>query len=147
MGFTRVLRELWGRQTWTLSSLVASFNTLLTSVSSSFLLGFFSIFRYKLICWRHQDKCDWVKVTRRLFLMACSACYLFCQQDGGVAVLLAGLWAQSDEPEQEQRQTGAPDHQLPVIVVLQERFMDVEKLDRSQVCLITRVQIKMTKTE
>lgn len=55
--------------------------------------------------------------------------YLFGEQDGGVAVLLAGLGAQSDEPEQEQRQTGAPDHQLPVIVTLQERFMDVQQLE------------------
>lgn len=54
--------------------------------------------------------------------------YLFSQQYGRVAVLLAGLWAQSDEPEQEQRQTGAPDHQLPVIVVLQKCFMDVQQL-------------------
>lgn len=57
------------------------------------------------------------------------ALYLFSEQDGGVAVLLAGFGAQSDKPEQEQRQTGAPDHQLPVIVILQERFMDVEKLE------------------
>lgn len=55
--------------------------------------------------------------------------YLFCEQYGGVTVLLAGLRAQSDEPEQEQRQTGAPDHQLPVIVTLQECFMDVEQLE------------------
>lgn len=55
--------------------------------------------------------------------------YLFSEQYGGVAVLLAGLWAQSDEPEQEQRQTGAPDHQLPVVVTLQERFVDVQQLE------------------
>lgn len=55
--------------------------------------------------------------------------HLFGEQYGGVAVLLAGLGAQSDEPEQEQRQTGAPDHQLPVIVTLQERFMDVQQLE------------------
>lgn len=55
--------------------------------------------------------------------------HLFCEQYGGVAVLLAGLGAQSDEPEQEQRQTGAPDHQLPVVVTLQERFMDVQQLE------------------
>lgn len=55
-------------------------------------------------------------------------CYLFSEQYGGVAVLLAGLRAQSDEPEQKQGQTGAPDYQLPVIVTLQERFMDVEQL-------------------
>lgn len=55
--------------------------------------------------------------------------YLFSEQYGGVAVLLAGLGAQSDEPEQEQRQTGAPDHQLPVIVTFQEGFMDVEQLE------------------
>lgn len=54
--------------------------------------------------------------------------YLFSEQYGRVAVLLAGLWAQSDEPEQEQRQTGAPDHQLPVIVILQECLVDVEQL-------------------
>lgn len=60
----------------------------------------------------------------------CVCAHLFCQQDGSVAVLLAGLGAQSDEPEQEQRQTGAPDHQLPVIVTLQERFMDVQQLDK-----------------
>lgn len=29
---------------------MASFKTLLTRVSSSFLFGFFSIFRYRLIC-------------------------------------------------------------------------------------------------
>lgn len=55
--------------------------------------------------------------------------YLFSEQYGGIAVLLARLGAQSDEPEQEQRQTGAPDHQLPVIVTLQERFMDVQQLE------------------
>lgn len=55
--------------------------------------------------------------------------HLFGEQYGGVAVLLAGLRAQSDEPEQEQRQTGAPDHQLPVIVTLQERFVDVQQLE------------------
>lgn len=60
----------------------------------------------------------------------CMCVHLFCQQDGSVAVLLTGLGAQSDEPEQEQRQTGAPDHQLPVIVTLQERFMDVQQLDK-----------------
>ena len=59
----------------------------------------------------------------------CVCWYLFSEQDGGVAVLLAGLRAQRDEPEQEQRQTGAPDHQLPVIVTLQERPVDVEQLD------------------
>lgn len=60
----------------------------------------------------------------------CTFCvYLFSEQYGGVAVLLAGLWAQSDEPEQEQRQTGAPDHQLPVVVTLQERFVDVQQLE------------------
>lgn len=58
----------------------------------------------------------------------CVFLYLFSEQYGGVAVLFAGLRAQSDKPEQEQRQTGAPDHQLPVIVTLQERFMDVEQL-------------------
>lgn len=55
--------------------------------------------------------------------------YLFSEQYGGVAVLLAGLGAQSDEPEQEQRQTGAPDHQLPVVVTLQECFVDVQQLE------------------
>ncbi len=33
----------------TFSNLVASLRTLLTRVSSSFLFGFFSIFKYKLI--------------------------------------------------------------------------------------------------
>lgn len=54
--------------------------------------------------------------------------HLFSEQYGGVAVLLAGLGAQSDEPEQEQGQTGAPDHQLPVVVALQERLVDVQQL-------------------
>ncbi len=58
--------------------------------------------------------------------------YLFSEQYGGVAVLLAGLGAQSDEPEQEQGQTGAPDHQLPVIVTLQEGFMDVQQLQEDR---------------
>lgn len=58
--------------------------------------------------------------------------YLFSEQYGGVAVLLAGLRAQSDEPEQEQRQTGAPDYQLPVIVTLQKRFMDVKQLKKQR---------------
>lgn len=34
----------------TFISFVASFKTLFTILSSSFLLGFFSILRYKLIC-------------------------------------------------------------------------------------------------
>lgn len=113
-----------------MSSLVASFKTLLTSVSSSFLLGFFSIFRYRLICQSrvqgHIACCDW--------LIHCDRCCsrLFRQQDGGVAVLLAGLGAQSDEPEQEQGQTGAPDHQLPVVVTLQEGLVDVQQLEEEE---------------
>lgn len=38
---------------FTFSSFVDSFKTLLTRDSCSFLLGFFSIFRYKFICDRH----------------------------------------------------------------------------------------------
>lgn len=60
--------------------------------------------------------------------------YLFSEQYRGVAVLFAGLRAQSDKPEQEQRQTGAPDYQLPVIVTLQERFMDMKQLDKQIEC-------------
>lgn len=41
----------------TFSNLVASFKTLFTSVSSSFLLGFFSIFKYKFI---------WLKKIRNI---------------------------------------------------------------------------------
>lgn len=65
--------------------------------------------------------------------------HLFCQQDGGVAVLLAGLGAQSDEPEQEQGQTGAPDHQLPVVVTLQEGLVDVQQLEEEM--QVSRVSI------
>lgn len=54
--------------------------------------------------------------------------YLFCQQDGGVAVLLAGLRAQRDEAQQEQGQRRTPDHQLPVIVALQKGLVDVQQL-------------------
>ena len=70
-------------------------------------------------------------VCLRVCLKARAFCvwHLFGQQDGGVAVLLAGLGAQRDEPEQEQRQAGAPDHQLPVVVTVQERFVDVEQLE------------------
>lgn len=62
----------------------------------------------------------------------CVRVYLFSEQYGGVAVLLAGLWAQSDKPEQEQSQTGAPDHQLPVIVTLEEGLVNVEQLEVRQ---------------
>jgi len=65
----------------------------------------------------------------RAWRCAPSGPHLFREQDGGVAVLLAGLGAQSDEAEQEQRQAGAPDHQLPVVVTLQERVVDVEQLE------------------
>lgn len=67
-----------------------------------------------------------------LVYCVCVCVYLFSEQDGGVAILLAGLRAQSDEPEQEQSQTGAPDHQLPVIVTVQERFMDMEQLEEER---------------
>lgn len=62
-------------------------------------------------------------------MFVCVYVYLFSEQYGCVAVLLTGLGAQSDKPEQEQGQTGAPDHQLPVIVTLQKRFMDVQQLE------------------
>lgn len=39
----------------TFISFVASFNTLFTILSASFLLGFFSILRYKLICKDNKD--------------------------------------------------------------------------------------------
>lgn len=38
----------------TFISFVASFKTLFTMLSASFLLGFFSIFKYKLICNQEQ---------------------------------------------------------------------------------------------
>ncbi len=41
----------------TFISFVASFKTLFTILSSSFLLGFFSILRYKLICNQEQFYC------------------------------------------------------------------------------------------
>lgn len=117
----------------TLSSLVASFKTLLTSVSSSFLFGFFSIFRYRLICETHSGSAfDDLSAVWLCVYFLCACVYLFSEQYGGVAVLLAGLGAQSDEPEQEQGQTGAPDHQLPVIVTLQEGFMDVQQLEEER---------------
>lgn len=118
----------------TLSSLVASFKTLLTSVSSSFLFGFFSIFRYRLICEKRSGSGSEFghDTDHTCILCVCVCVYLFSEQDGGVAILLAGLRAQSDEPEQEQSQTGAPDHQLPVIVTVQERFMDMEQLEEER---------------
>lgn len=72
---------------------------------------------------------DGLSAVRAAWCVFSLCVYLFSEQYGGVAVLLAGLGAKSDEPEQEQRQTGAPDHQLPVIVTLQERFMDVQQLE------------------
>lgn len=55
--------------------------------------------------------------------------HLFGEQDGGVAVLFAGLGAQRDEAEEEEAQAAAPDEQLPVVVTGQEGVVDVQQLE------------------
>lgn len=111
---------------------MASFRTLLTRVSSSFLLGFFSIFRYRLICQRSEvEGQPGRQVSRRRGAgvnTSGGGPHLLRQQDGGIAVLLAGLGAQRDEAEQEEGQAGAPHQQLPVVVALQEGLVDVQQL-------------------
>lgn len=57
---------------------------------------------------------------------------LFGEQDGGVAVLFAGLGAQRDEPEQKEGQAGAPDEQLPVVVAVEEGLVDVQQLQKGR---------------
>lgn len=114
---------------------MASFKTLLTRVSSSFLLGFFSIFRYRLICERSESGVSargGGPASERTGGRDRGFRHLFREQDGGVAVLFAGLGAQRDEPEQEEGQAGAPDEQLPVVVTVEEGLVDVQQLRRER---------------
>lgn len=74
----------------TFINFVANFRTLFTTLSSSFLWGFFSILRYTFICnhkkfeicSQRSENCSKLRVS-----------YLLCEQHRGVAVLAVGLGA------------------------------------------------------
>ena len=85
------------RRPLTFISLVANFRTLLTTLSSSFLLGFFSILRNTLICKRRQvqarAKLRGYEKRRRL-----DGSHLLSEENRGVAVLAVDLGAQRRQP-------------------------------------------------
>ena len=142
----------------TFISFVASFKTLFTIPSSSFLLGFFSIFRYKLIwnqeetAWpgdlfnpaltptlilimnqlTHQSVTPRTDITCNSTRSAAAALYLLSEQHRRVAVFAVGLWAQCGQPQQKEDEGGAPHHQLPVCLRLQESFVASQELNKSR---------------
>lgn len=121
----------------TFISLVANFKTLLTILRESFLFGFFSIFRYKLICDREpllyitakdnpfipELKTLWASWWSNVF-------YLLSEQHWGVAVLAVRLRAERRQPQQEEDEGRGPHHQLPVCRRLQKCFVAVQELSR-----------------